>query len=225
MIKVILVRLAKSLGNEELRFVHSTMYEAKKQLSSQGVRQAIALRERLKNYNFEMIFSSPSTPAFNTAQFISQVHERLNVQKCNEFDEPNMGKWLNMSIDEIKREYSAEWEKYINPSPNCGDIMLMPDGETWSQVAKRSIGKLNELVENYNDNTLCIVTHGDLIRIVICALLGLDFCNMWKIKQPNAAINALSYNGKTVKFEVIGDVSHLIEIGTQDFDGVETWWY
>lgn len=225
MIKVILVRLAKSFGNEELRFVHSSMDEVKKQLTSQGVQQAIALRDKLKNHAIERIFSSPSIPSLNTTQFIAQAHERLNVQKCNEFDEPNMGKWINMSIDEIKEKYPDEWEKYIDLPPNCGDIMLMPKGETWNQVAERSIGKLNELAKSHNDATICIVSHGDLIRVVICALLGLDFCNMWKIKQPNSAINAFSYTGKTVKFEVIGDVSHLKEIGTQDFDGAETWWY
>lgn len=97
------------------------------------------------------------------------------------------------------------WDKTLD----SGDLEITPGGETRNQVMNRAMSKLMEITRQYPEGNILIVSHGHTIKVMICALLGLDFSNIWKINMPDCALNIFEYDGREVLFHSIGDTAHL----------------
>jgi|Deesub1362B_J571_1020462.scaffolds.fasta_scaffold08840_2 broad specificity phosphatase PhoE len=217
MTKVILVRLAETEPMEEKNRIVKGGFQ-KSRLSKRGRQQAIALRERLRDYKINAIFSSDRVGCIETAEILAEPHN-VNVIKCSEFNEINIGEWEGRTHKEIKSQHPKLYELFFHKVPsNSGDMQIIPGGETWNQVRDRTIGKLNEIVKEWEESTIIIVSHGHVIKVMICSLLGLDFSNIWKIQLVNTALNLFQYDGENVTFHFIGDISHLEKQGIPAYD-------
>jgi len=155
------------------------------------------------------MFLSTSVGCIETEDIIADPHD-LVVERCPGFLETDLGKWEGKTKEEMKSQYPKLYEWFfIKVSPNSSDMQITPGGETRNQARDRSLSKLNQIVDACVDSNILIVSHSHAIKIIICSLLGLDYSNIWKINQPNYALNLFEYDGKNVLFYIIQDTSHL----------------
>lgn len=173
-------------------------------LSLDGLRQAEAVAQRLKDEKIDMIFSSSLLRAFETATKIAQFHN-IEVEKCSEFMEINFGDWEGMLFPDIKKQYSEMYDIWIN-TPH---LALIPGAESIADLRDRSMNKLLQLVRANVDKNILIVSHGISIKVLVTAILNMDLSAIHRVRQDNTAVNIFEYINDGFDIITLNDICHL----------------
>jgi len=131
-------------------------------LTEQGKEQVKKATEELasRGVEFKCIVSSDLKRAMDSAQIIS---ERLNVPviPMEVLRERNWGSYTGMSLSEAKDKYYHEgtWDFPITDNP----------AETEEEIVARASKALELLSQQYKDENIIVVTHGQFARTMIAA--------------------------------------------------------
>jgi probable phosphoglycerate mutase len=87
----------------------------------------------------------------------------------------------------------------------------MPGGESLEDVRKRAIEVVNDVLSKYQDSVL-LVSHRVVIKVLICSLLGLDNSHFWNISQDVGGITIFNYVDGRFVLTRHNDTSHLKEL-------------
>ena len=90
----------------------------------------------------------------------------------------------------------------------------MPNGESIKEVSERSVKAWDEicLAQKNNDLTL-LVAHDAVNKTLICNILGIDFSNIWMIKQGNGGITIIDLFDDPQKDNVISALNITTHLG------------
>jgi alpha-ribazole phosphatase len=184
------------LGKQyEGRFVGSTDAP----LADEGPAQVACLAERVDEFADAKCFCSPMLRTRQTADAMMQQYE--TDEDLREID---FGSWECKTFEEISAsdpDMVGRWAEYA-------DDFAFPDGE--------SIGGFNDRVRRFTDrvasepnNRILAVTHGGVIRTLICHFLGLELRNYLLFEAKPASISRIAiYEGKGVLTQ-LNDTCHL----------------
>jgi len=200
MTKLLLVRHGQTLWNNAFRYQGHTDTE----LSDDGRSQSEQLSRRLAEIPLQAVYASDLRRALDTAGIIAEPHG-LPVQPMAGLREINFGAWEGLTFQEIKNTYrdiAENWHK----SP--GSVRI-PDGETFQELKERAYGTVMDLVKRHDPGTIAVVTHGGVIRAIICALLDIDLNNVFRIRQDNIALNIIDYYEGYGILNLLNDTHHL----------------
>ena len=156
-------------------------------LNETGRQQAKMVAKYLKanNYNFDAIFSSPLSRAYDTACIVNdEMHLGLNVTKVDAFIEREFGEYEGMAV-------SKEAFK-----PIMADI---GEGLEKEKDIKERVysGLLNLLKENKYEHIL-VVAHSHTIKAIMNLL---DSSFSFYARMVNCSLSNLTYDGKNLKLE------------------------
>ena len=157
------------------------------ELNETGVKQAELLAEYLGNLKIEAVYSSPLKRAVRTAEMIASYHQ-LDVEISPGLIDFNYGEWQGLPHREVKdkcKELYAQWIK----DPHK---VKMPAGESLDDVSKRAVDVVDKIVAEYKE-TVVLVSHRVVNKVLICALQGLDNSHFWNIKQDTCGITTFTY--------------------------------
>ena len=148
-------------------------------LNSTGIAQAEALRDRVKDYKFDICYCSPLVRAAKTAEIVVDgrckiVPDKLLVERC-------FGKYEGTARDgiEFKKSKANFADRY------CG-------GESMLQLAQRIYNLLDEVKEKSDDKTYLLVAHNGIARMV-----NSYFCEMTNEEYASFGIK----NAQVVKYD------------------------
>ncbi len=162
-------------------------------LNEKGVVQAKLLGEYLAGSRLEAVYSSPLQRAVLTAEQIARPHS-LIVKTEPALIDMDFGEWQGIELAEVRKIYNnlyIKWEK----SPEKVNI---PGGENLDEVRKRAISVVETVIKEHT-GTVVLVSHRVVIKVLICAMLGLDNSHFWNIRQDTCGISSFSHaNGKFV---------------------------
>jgi len=198
--RIILVRHGQTEWNREERFRGRVDID----LDEVGVRQAKAAADRLAQWGVAAIYSSPLKRAMATAEAIA---ERLGlaVQTLDGINDMHFGVWQGLSVAEARKDYPELFELWRR-SP---EQLRIPEGETLDDVQKRAVATINDLVAKHEDETVALVTHRVVCKVLLCHALGLDNSHFWQIAQEATAINLFEIRGGRITVSLINDTCHL----------------
>ncbi len=204
--RIFLVRHGETNWNKEGRFQGQIDIP----LNSTGKDQAKKASEFLKEINFTKAFSSSMIRPYETAQIIVQNKSNLNIKKIDELVEISHGLWEGKLENEIKEK----WFELLRDWHNKPEDVKMPEGESIGEVSKRSVQAFREicLKQNKNDKTL-LVAHDAVNKTLICDLLGINFSNIWMIKQGNGGITVIDIFNDPQKDHVISALNLTTHLG------------
>ncbi|WP_062354782.1 histidine phosphatase family protein [Pseudoxanthomonas mexicana] len=175
-------------------------------LSPVGEGQAIALGQRLKDVRIDRAVASPLARAQRTAQLAlgeSRAHMLLTEPDLQEIAH---GEWEGLLASEIQDKDPARLLAWREEP----DTVLMPGGESLRQVLDRSWRGLARAAEGLgDDDTLLIVAHDAVNRVLLCRILGLPIAKLWSFRQAPTTLNLLE--GQSVdQLEVVrlNDCAH-----------------
>ncbi|HEX8035636.1 MAG TPA: histidine phosphatase family protein, partial [Ktedonobacterales bacterium] len=155
-------------------------------LSALGERQAEALALALADEHFDGIVSSDLQRARATAEAIAR-YQNLPLQMDADLREIAMGEWEGQTFDEVMErspELMRRWqEDAITVAP--------PGGETVAEFRDRLVRALDRWHDAYPNGTLLWVTHGGVIGVLLCHLLGMDLHRRWQFRRDNTAITEI----------------------------------
>lgn len=170
-----------------------------------GKMQAAKLRERLKEVQFDAVFSSSSLRAVTTAQMISESKQGC-IQQLKELKEINMGLWEGQSITKIQKEWAQEFEHFFKqPHLYCPT----GEGETYWELLDRTIPAMEGILSNYTGGNILIVTHRMTLKTMMNYYSGNKLDDMGNMPDiPPASLSQIIVKDSHPIIELYGDTSH-----------------
>lgn len=145
------------------------------QLNDTGIAQALDVKEKLKNKNIDICFSSPLSRAFLTAKIITDLDIILD-ERLIERDAGNL---------EGKDSKLYKTINYYDFKSNSNEYGV----ENVKNLFARATNFLNEIKEKYYDKTILIVSHGATIRALHFVIKGYDEnTDFLELNVPNCCV-------------------------------------
>ena len=161
-------------------------------LSAAGEEQARTLGAQLAGEPVAAVYSSPRERTRQTAAAIAAPHG-LAVQTSDALDEINLGEWTGRRIADL--EGAPEFVRWNEQR----DTATPPGGESMAAVADRSERFASQVAARHEAKTVLLVSHADVIRALVCRVLGLTFRNFWRFEIGPASVTRMlfgSWGGK-----------------------------
>lgn len=159
-------------------------------LSPVGEGQARALGARLGDVRIDRAVASPLTRAKTTAAFaLGDARQNLLGTDAG-LMEIGHGEWEGLLASEI-RERDPDRLQAWREAP---DTVLMPGqgGESLQDVLDRAWPAFERALEGLGDDqTLLLVAHDAVNRVLLCRVLGIPLSRLWSFRQAPATLNLL----------------------------------
>lgn len=157
-------------------------------LSPVGEGQATALGQRLKDVRIDRAVASPLSRAQRTARLALGESRADMLLTDPELQEIAHGEWEGLLASEIQEKDPARLLAWREEP----DTVLMPGGESLRQVLDRSWRGLARAADGLgDDDTLLIVAHDAVNRVLLCRILGLPIARLWTFRQAPTTLNLL----------------------------------
>lgn len=156
-------------------------------LNETGVKQAELLAGYLSNVRVEAVYSSPLKRALKTAAAITD-YQKLEVNIAPGLIDFNFGEWQGLSHHEVQDKYQELYKEWMSHP----ERVRMPIGESLDDVRNRAMTVVGEVIARYKE-TVVLVSHRVVNKVLICALLGLGNTHFWSIKQDTCGITNFTY--------------------------------
>jgi broad specificity phosphatase PhoE len=180
--RLMVVRHGATANNSQQRYTgHSDV-----PLSPLGLRQAEALAAVLAAETFDLILSSDLVRARQTVA-ASTARNAAPLRLDTDLREMAMGVWEGRTRAEavaLEPEAWARWRAYP-------DVSAPPGGETLLQLRDRAARAIEHCYAMHPTGNVLWVTHGGLIGVLLCHLLGIDPARRWQFRRDNAGITEL----------------------------------
>lgn len=206
-------------------------------LAKAGKRQAELLGKRMQQYSVDALYSSDLIRAVETAQIAFAENKPLLAthQIRSGLAEIDFGDLTGKPDLEVKKYYAeyykkqqelftstnpmiAKGEEFAKVEPFVGDFMIpteemwYPSGENGAMVLKRVMPVVQEWITSKAKH-IAVVTHGGVIRILLCALFGGDFCRRLQFgtSLENCSITQIHYDEEKNAFflDRFNDYAHI----------------
>ena len=136
----------------------------------------------------DVLYTSTSKRTIDSAQIIGR-ELNLDPMPCEELCEINFGAFEGLSYQDIESSYPQEYKMWME-DPTA---VKFPRGESFEEMKERVLGFLASLFRVHVGQTVLILSHGGVNRIVLANALRLPTENLFRIDQAHAAINVIEY--------------------------------
>jgi probable phosphoglycerate mutase len=174
-------------------------------LNETGLAQAEATGRRVAaEWQPVAIYTSPLSRAVNTAEAIAR-HYSLPVQPHPGLADIDYGQWQGLSPEEARQRWPEEIDAWYN-QPHQARI---PGGETLDDLRARLMRTVHELASRHLGETIVLVGHTVINRIILLGVLGLSNERFWRIQQDTCAINVFEAEKEDFVLVSLNDTCHL----------------
>ncbi|HUO05182.1 MAG TPA: histidine phosphatase family protein [Candidatus Binataceae bacterium] len=150
------------------------------------VESAIPLARLVKP---ELIVTSPLIRARESAEIIAGGLENVSIVEEPKLAEVLYGRWEGKVYDELMED--PEYRRYQEHPLE----MTTPGGETIAQVQSRGVETVMHTVAANAGRRILFVSHGDIIRTILCHFMGLELENFRRIRVDNATFTGIHIIG------------------------------
>jgi broad specificity phosphatase PhoE len=198
---IILVRHGQTEWNRVERF----RGHADVPLNEIGLAQVEATGQRIfEGWQPTAIYSSPLSRAVKTAEAIAKQFN-LHVQTHPGLTDIDYGEWQGLTPDEAREC----WPEAVDAWYNEPESARIPGGESLASLRDRGMRVVNELAARHNGQTIVLVGHTVINRIILLGVLGLGNERFWHIRQDTCAINVFEADKKDFVLVSMNDTCHL----------------
>jgi alpha-ribazole phosphatase len=182
--RLYIVRHGELVTSKEWRYVGQMDVE----LNDAGKQQIKKLSSRLSSEQIDRIFSSDLNRTIESANIIGNKLVIIN-EPISEFREIDLGVWEGHTLEGIEEKFP---EDLLKRSEDIMDFRV-ENGESFSDVNKRVIPKIMDIIEDNVGKRILVVAHGGVNRIIIADALGLNINNIPRLEQNYACLNIIDY--------------------------------
>ena len=203
--RLYLVRHGSTELAEEGRFVGTTDVK----LSVKGQWESECLAERLKTERLDAIYTSPLPCAAETASMVACLHNTEPVRRHN-LKEAHFGQWEGLRRTEVERDFRCEYRSWLQDP----FTIAPPGGESGLNALNRVLPGVRRLIDIHRDQSIALVSHEVISKLLICAFLGLDLKGYRdRLDQDPAALNIIDFESDTsIRLCLFNDASHYAAI-------------
>lgn len=186
---------------------NSTLCNVDVELAPEGRRQAELLRDRMKTYPIDALYSSNLLRAKETAEILNTAFMLPHIIK-DELREIDFGQLEGNTNEYNDIHYKDFKEELIR----LQEDIPYPGGENGASVYERVMPVILDMVHSGKKN-IAVVTHGGVIRVLLAALFGRNQAMRFQfgVSLENTSITQLIYREEPDRFylERFNDSAHL----------------
>lgn len=212
---IYLIRHAEAMGNVNEIFQGHTDCE----ISPKGKQQLEFLKERCKNLDYDVIFSSPLKRAVETAEAVN-FHHKLPIKTDKNLMEINGGLFEGQKWSELAALYPEAYDLWVNNHSK----FTIEGGESMEGLFNRITLSVTQLAARNRGKNIAIVSHGCAIRNFLCYASDKTLCEINDISwSDNTAISKIEFDHNlkpTIVFQ--NDATHLDD--QMSTLAHQTWW-
>jgi alpha-ribazole phosphatase/probable phosphoglycerate mutase len=173
-----LVRHGETEGSEKRRYKGTIDVPLSRNGEEQIRRTSGFINEALKNSDtlLKAVYASDLSRALRSAEIIAGLNGDSGLKPIvvPELRERNFGLWEGMSFKDPLRF-----------SPMGGESTL--------EVRDRVMDALGKILKRHDGDTIAVVAHGGVNRVIICHVTGMPLENIFRVEQDNAAVNVIEF--------------------------------
>ncbi len=169
--RIHLIRHGQTNWNRERRI----QGRSESTLTQQGREQAAALREQLLGVDLQKVYCSSSLRTRETAEILF-AGRSVPTEYCDDLREIHLGSWEG-----------ALWEQMMLTSPEIAQAFwerphefTLEGAETFAEVQQRAVRKFLEILGNHVGEEVAVISHGVLIKSILCHLEQRPIAQLWK---------------------------------------------
>ena len=158
-------------------------------LSPRGHEQAAALSKFMRRRPIDAIYASPMRRAQQTLAPLASHCPSPAVTKP-EFREVDFGDWTGLTGEQVKSKYDVSaffWLDQISKA-------AIPNGETGAQFRSRVEPTLLQIVAEHAGQSVAIVCHGGVIRMMLSILLEFPLARMTSFEIDYASVTQVEHH-------------------------------
>lgn len=178
-------------------------------LNDDGKAQAAALGERLAKIPLAAIYASPLERTVETAEAITRHHPELTLQCLEAFGEVDFGAWQGEKLSKLQHE------KLWSIVQNFPSRVQFPDGEAFRQAQARAVDALETLVTKHPNQRVAVVSHSDLIKLILAYYLGMHLDFFQRLEISPASLTILWLGTERPSIVRVNDTNHLAALQSQ----------
>ncbi len=222
--RLLLARHGESVWNAQKRFQGHTDIA----LSARGRAQAEALGRALRGYKLAAAYVSPFARARETAELALRELGAVAPtgpedrdgsagavpnewgsgghigapRVIEELRELSLGEWEGCTVDEVRAREGDPYRAWLRAPHDCPP----PGGEPLPVVSERVRAAVDRIAAAHpNGEDVLVVSHGGVISVYACALLGCSFNQLWKLRVDNASLTVV----RPPRLVSLNDTAHL----------------
>lgn len=209
MTRLLLIRHGLSITNKARMFTGQMNVS----LAPLGYEQASKTAEYVAaQYKVDVIYASDLDRACQTVQPLA---ERLGlpIHTCRDLREIDVGSWQARLVEEIGREFPAEYAHYVNDP----GTFHFERGESFSALMERAMLALTRIAKENDGKTVVIGTHGGVIRSLLAAWSGFGIKRIKEIPSvANCSITVVECESGEMRPVQIAFAGHLADLDSKD---------
>jgi len=144
-----------------------------------GRRQIETMIESLSGERWDAIYSSDLRRAVTTAEALAKT-SALEVIMTPHLREIHFGEWEGLTWEEIERRDPAYAHRWLESFP----AVAAPAGESFQAFEDRVLKEVDQLIQLAADRRIAVVTHGGVMRVILCRRLGYSQQQAWEATRP-----------------------------------------
>jgi broad specificity phosphatase PhoE len=173
-------------------------------LSAAGRWEAGQVAGTLADAPVAAVYASPLGRARETAGIVATPH-RLPVTADPAFREMSFGAWEGRTVEEV----SAEWAELAGTWREAPHHVRFPGGEDLDTARTRVLRGLERLRAAHGGETVVLVSHGVIVRLLVLDALGLDPARLWTVQAATGGITEIEYGAGWVTVHRVNTRAHL----------------
>jgi len=198
---VILVRHGQTEWNRVERF----RGRADVPLNQVGLAQADATGQRVASeWQPAAVYAGPLSRTVQTAEAIGFCCS-LPVQIEPRLIDIDYGEWQGLTPGEVRER----WTEALSAWYDTPHVARIPSGEMLDELSVRAMCAVNDLTTRHLDQTIVLVSHTVVNRIVLLGVLGLGNDRFWRLRQDTCAINVFEVENGVFTLVTMNDTCHL----------------
>ncbi len=183
-------------------------------LSRSGIAQGKRIARLLPDLEIRAIYTSPLRRAVETARILAKECHR-SVKINPNLTEVAFGRWQGYRFDDLIKDEA--YHRFLR-SPLK---VAVPGGETIVDVQERGLKAIRRAIRDYPKGRLLFVSHGDVIRAILCHYLMLPLQEFRRLRIDNGTLSAFEVDGPWSEIKYVNYFPDVTKVSNEPFNGLK----
>jgi broad specificity phosphatase PhoE len=167
-------------------------------LDERGEGQARFVAQRLLKFPQLIVESSPRRRARHTAGIIASARD-TTVRIVPQMDDVDYGRWSGQTFEALLADPQwRRWNKYRR-------VSRTPAGDSIRDVQDRALAHFRKLQQEFDAETIVIVTHEEVIRSVVLVALQAPIDDYSRFAIGPASMTRLTVEGSQLRLDSVNE--------------------
>ncbi|MEN9217270.1 MAG: histidine phosphatase family protein [Gloeomargarita sp. HHBFW_bins_162] len=197
--RILLTRHGESTFNAQSR-VQGRSDEA--ELTERGRAMAVATGRLLQGVDVAHIYVSPLRRAQETAQLLNLAG--VPITPTPHLLEIDLPQWEGLTHETVRTQFPEDYQRWRT----APDEFVMAGRYPVLELRTQAHQFWQEILPRHRGQTVLVVGHATINRILLVELLGLKVADYFRLQQSNCGLTVLNFQPERVQVEALNLVFH-----------------